>query len=174
LITAVLIAAGAISAAALAAPTAPAGGHVYIHATGGPGATGTMIVVGAIGDHGTTLTVDRNGKPTSNGSYVKITLQKGTFEVNSTALNAKLSKQRPMVNRSTCSFMVTGSAPVTLFNGTGLYKGIKGKTMITIAFGGIGPLYTSGPHKGQCNTSTNAKAVAQFATITGAGTVSFS
>jgi hypothetical protein len=172
--TAALVAAGTMCAAALAAPAAPAGGHVYIHATGGPGATGTIIIVGAIGDHGTTLSVDKNGKPTANGDFVEMKLQKGTFEVNATVLNAKLSKQRPMLNKSTCSFMVTGSAPVTVFNGTGLYKGIKGKTMITVSFGGVGPIYTTGPQKGQCNTNNNAKAVAQFATITGAGTVSFS
>ena len=96
------------------------------------------------------------------------------YPVFSTALNAKMAKQRPILNKTTCSFMIAGSSRVSMFNGTGLYKGIKGTATITIAFGGIGPDYASGPQKGQCNTNNNAKPVAQFGSITGPGTVSFS
>jgi hypothetical protein len=168
-----LLATGVMCAAVLAAPTAPAGGQIFIHATGGQGPTGTIVIVGAIGDHGTTLTVDKNGKPDSNGTFVKVTLQKGTFEVDSTAFAAKTSKVTPMINKRTCSFMWTASGPMTVFNGTGLYKGIKGTVTITQAFGGVGPVYASGPNKGQCIMSHNAKPLAQFGTITGPGTVTF-
>ena len=152
----------------------PAGGAVYVQATGSNGPAGTIIITGAIGDYGKTLSIDKDGKTDSNGNYVRITLQKGTFEVNSTILNAKTNHAQPMVNRATCSFHFAGTGPVTLFNGTGLYKGIKGKVLITISFGGVGSLYKSGPHKGQCNMSNNAPALAQYGSITGPGTVSFS
>jgi hypothetical protein len=172
---AALLAGGAIfAAAATAAPTAPAGGQIYIHATGSEGPAGKIVIVGAIGDHGKTLQMDKNGKIDPNGNFVKIKLQKGTFEVDSTALNAKENQQHPMVNKGTCSFMLTGTAPVKLFNGTGLYKGIHGTVTITIAFGGIGPDYASGPHKGQCNMNQNVAPVVQFASVSGPGTVSFS
>ena len=173
--SAVLLASGAVwAAAATAAATAPAGGQIYIHATGGQGPAGTIVVVGAIGDHGTTLTIDKDGKPDSNGNFVKVKLQKGTFEVDSTALNAKMAKRVPMLNKSTCSFMIAGSDRVTFFNGTGLYRGISGSAAITIAIGGIGPHYGSGPEKGRCNLNDNAKPVATFGSITGPGTVAFS
>jgi hypothetical protein len=129
--------------------------------------------VGGGGD-GCTNCFDKDGKPDSNGNFVKVTLQKGTFEVDSTALNAKMATLAPMLNKKTCSFMITGSDRVTLFNGTGLYWGISGSAAITIAFGGIGPDYASGPQKGQCNTNNSAKPVATFGSITGPGTVAFS
>ncbi len=164
---------GGGSALGSARATMPAGGPVYIHATGGNGPAGSIVITGAIGDYGKTLSIDRNGKTDSNGNYVRITLQHGTFEVDSTTLNAKTNHARPSVDRATCSFRFTGTGPVTLFNGTGLYKGIKGKVMITISFGGIGPFYKSGPHKGQCNMSDSAPLLAQYGSISGPGTVAF-
>ena len=166
--------AGGGSAFASRAATTPAGGAVYIHATGNNGPAGTIIITGAIGDYGTTLSIDRNGKTDTNGNYVRIRLHKGTFEVNSTVLNAKTNHAQPIFNKATCSFRFAGTGPVTLFNGTGLYKGIKGKVLITVSFGAVGSSYTSGPHKGQCNLSNNAPTLAQWGSITGPGTVSFS
>lgn len=170
-IVAVMVGGG--SALASTAANTPAGGAVYVHATGSNGPAGTIVITGAIGDYGKTLSIDRNGKTDSNGNFVKITLKKGTFEVNSTTLNAKTNHAQPIVDKSTCSFRFAGTAPVTLFNGTGLYAGIKGTVMITVSFGGVGPLYKSGPHKGQCNMSNNARLLAQYGAITGPGTVSF-
>jgi hypothetical protein len=152
----------------------PTGGAVYVHATGGEGPVGTIIITGAIGDYGKTLSVDKDGKTDNNGNFVRITLHQGTFEVDSTALNAKTNHAQPIVNKSTCSIHLTGTGPVTFFNGTGLYKGIKGKALITISYGGVGPRYRSGTHKGQCNFDNNTPPVAQYASITGPGTVSFS
>ena len=162
------------SAFASPAATMPAGGSIYVQATGGEGPGGTIIITGAIGDYGKTLSIDKNGKTDANGNYVKITLKKGTFEVNSTVLNKKTNTAPPIINASTCSFRSSGTGPVTLFNGTGLYKGIKGKVLITLSFGGIGSTYKTGPHKGQCNMSNNAPSLAQWGTITGPGSVSFS
>jgi len=131
------------------------------------------VVTGAIGDFGKTLSINQNGTTNANGNYVKITLKKGTFEVNSTALNAAATNVQPTVNDATCSASGSVIGTVTLFNGTGLYQGISGTLNVTETFAFIGPVYTSGPKKGQCNESNNAKALAQFASITGTGTVSF-
>jgi len=45
--------------------------------------------------------------------------------------------------------------------------------MLTETFAGYGPLYKTGAHKGQCNTSNNATPTAQWGSVTGVGTVTF-
>jgi hypothetical protein len=161
------------AAVALGAST-PAGGKINVFVTQSPnGSKGTIIVTGAIGDYGKTLNVDKSGKPNANGDYVKITLQQGAFLVNATKLQAKLNHLQPTFNKATCSVSASGTGPVSLSDGTGLYTGISGNLQITVTFAFIGPRLTSGPHKGQCNGSNNAPALAQYQSITGSGTVSF-
>ena len=162
-----------LGGAAAVGAAAPAGGSIRIFATPSNGPTGTILIVGAIGDSGKTLTIDKNGAVNPNGNYVKITLKKGTFEVNSTALNAVANNLQPTVNAATCSGYISASAPVTLFGGTGLYTGIAGTVKITETFAFILPRYTSGSKKGQCNESNNAQPIAQYSSIIGAGTVRF-
>ena len=135
------------------------------------GPVSKILITGAIGDYGTATSIDKNGKVDQNGNYVKIALKKGTFEIDSTALNAKLNKAPGVFNKTTCSFAFTGSGGVTFFNGTGLYKGISGTAEITLSFGGIGPRLTTGAHKGECNPSHNAKPLSQYGAIIGTGTV---
>ena len=160
--------------AAGARATAPAGGAIDIYVTPNNGAVYKIVIIGAIGDHGTATTINKDGKVNSNGNYVKIKLSKGSFEVNSVALNKKTNNAPPTVeNRTTCSFGFGGSGPVTLFNGTGLYTGISGTLQITETFAGIGPLYKSGAKKDTCNMSNNAPPVAFWSSITGNGTVEF-
>jgi hypothetical protein len=164
-----------IPAAVALGASAPAGGKINVFVTptvNGP--TGKIVVTGAIGDYGKTLNVNKNGKTDNNGSYVKITLQQGSFLVNATKLDAKLNHLKATVNKATCSVAASGSGPVSLSDGTGLYTGISGNLQITVTFAFIGPRLSSGPHKGQCNGSNNAPALAQYQSITGSGTVSFS
>lgn len=154
---------------------APAGGSIRVFATPSlTGAGGTIVVTGAIGDFGTTMNIDKNGKTDANGNYVKIILKKGTFEVDSTQLNRAANAAQPKVNVATCSGYLGVSDPVTLFHGTGRHAGISGTVKITESFAFIGPDYTSGAKKGQCNMSNDAQPIAQYASIVGSGTVSFS
>jgi hypothetical protein len=166
---ALLATVGAGAATTAATPTA---GPIAILATVGNGPAGKVVVAGAIGDWGTTLTIDKNGKPDQNGNYVKVTLKKGGFEINSTALNKQTANPRPQVASDiTCSISASGSAPVTLFNGTGLYKGINGTVHVTLTFTGVGSRYQSGTKKGQCNHGHNPLAV--LGTVIGHGNIHF-
>jgi hypothetical protein len=118
---------------------------------------GTILITGAIGDYGKTLSIDKNGKADPNGTYAKITLHKGTFEVNLTTFEAKANKAEFPIDKASCSSEGSVTGPVTLFKGTGLYEGIL-------------PRYTSGKNKGQCNGN---QSLDYFSSITGNGTVSF-
>lgn len=160
----------ATSAFAAGTSSHPAGGLVRVFATPGNGASGKIVLTGAIGDYGKTLNVNGAGKPDSNGSFVKITLHKGSFVVNSAALNKKLNSLKPTFNKNTCSAALVATSPVTLSDGQGLYKGISGKIMISVSFAIVGPRLANG----QCNPSNNAKPLAQYQAIIGSGRVSFS
>jgi hypothetical protein len=164
-----------LAASAAFGVSMPAGGAVKLYATPeGNGLHTTVLFTGAIGDHGQALTIDKNGKANANGNYVKVTLKYGTFEINSTALNAKANKMQPTGTPTTCSGLFVASGPVSLFDGTGLYTGISGTLTVTETFAFIGPRYASGAKKGQCNESNSAEPIAQYSSITGTGTVKFS
>jgi hypothetical protein len=156
--------------AALGAGMEP-GGSVHVFAT--PGPTGTILLTGAIGDYGKTLNINANGKVDANGHYVKVNLKHGTFEINAVALNVKLAKVNPSINKTTCSGEGSGTGSVTLLDGTGLYKGLSGTLNVTASFAVIAPRFTSGKSKGQCNLSNSAQPVDQYSWITGSGTVKF-
>jgi hypothetical protein len=177
-----LIGAAATALAALAvgvlvgpaAAAAPAGGPIELYASAGNAGSQHIVVVGAIGDYGTALNVNKNGKPNPNGNYVKVRLKKGTFVIDVTAMNKAInSEQNPQVgSHATCSAAFTGSAPVTFLKGTGLYKGISGTANVTLTFGGVGSTYKSGPKKGLCKQGDQSPR-SSFGFVTGQGTVSF-
>jgi len=153
--------------------TTARGGPIAILATLNGSPTGRIVLAGAIGDWGTAVSIDENGKPDENGNYVKVTLRKGTFEIDSTALNRKTANPRPQIaSNTTCSVSVTGSAPVTLLDGTGLYTGITGTVDATLTFTGVGGRYKNGAKKGQCQQGSG-KPLAMLGTVTGHGTVQF-
>lgn len=153
---------------------APAGGAIQVYVTPNNTGGGPIVITGAIGDFGKTQAINKNGTPNSNGNFVKITLKKGTFEVDSTALNTLANKMQPTVNPITCSGSLSATAPVTLFNGTGLYKGISGTVKITEKFAFVLPTFAGGSKKGQCDERNSAQPIAQYSSITGTGTVKFS
>lgn len=157
-----------LTAAGASGAGMPMGGQVRIFVTPGNGqGNGTIVVAGAIGDYGKT-TKAKNGIAT-------VRLHMGTFEANLSALIKKLNGSKPMIeNKTTCSFVFGATAPVTILNGTGMYKGIQGTLVVTETFAGYGPFYRTGAHKGKCDTSNdNAAPTAQWGSVTGIGTVKF-
>lgn len=165
----------ALLAATAAAGSMPRGGHVELFVTpNSDGVHGPIVVTGAIGDYGQTLSMDKNSKPTADGDYVRVTLRRGTFVMDTTALNAKAQKEQPRVDKATCSFLFSSTGPVTLSNGTGRYRGINGTANVTITFAWVGARYRAGKQKGECNVSESGQPVAQYSSITGAGKVEFS
>lgn len=165
--------AGTVGGTVETASASPSNGQVSVYVTPSNGAKSTIVITGAIGDYGTALSVDKNGKTDQNGNFVVITLKKGTFKVDSTTLNQVANNLQPTVNATTCSATGTGSGPVTLMDGTGLYAGISGTLNITETFAFIGPPFKSGSKKGQCNLSNNARPLAQYGSLTGSGAVTF-
>jgi hypothetical protein len=165
---------GGVAVAAHGVHSGKKGGKVAIFATPSNGPVSKILIAGAIGDFGKAISIDKNGKVDANGNYVKIKLQKGTFEVNSTNLNKAVNNTQPNLDKATCSAYLVKSHTVTLFNGTGAYAGISGTPKITISFAFLGPRFKSGKHKGQCNMKNSAKPLAQYSSIQGGGTVSFS
>ncbi len=159
-----------------AASVTPAGGKIELFATPSGNSGGrTILITGAIGDYGKTESVNKNGTPDPNGNYGKAVLHQGTIEVNLTALNQKENNlPQTIFNLKSCSVHTSVSAPVPVVDGTGLYAGISGTLTFSTTFAFIGPRVTSGPNKGQCSKSNNAPPLAQWISVTGSGTVSFS
>jgi hypothetical protein len=153
----------------------PANGviQVFVHPTNNTGLRGSIVVTGAIGDYGKYLSINQAGKADANGDFVRITLQKGGFEVNSTALNAIASKAQPTFDSTTCSGFLEVSGPNTLLDGTGLYAGISGTITVTETAAYVGPRYKSGKNKGQCDVSNSSQPLASYSSITGVGPVTF-
>jgi hypothetical protein len=173
--TAFAVAMGAAVAAATSSP--PAGGSIHIFATSpGTGGGGKVLITGAVGDHGTSRSVNKAGKPDSNGSYVKLTLTQGAIVLNKSKLDANVNRAYGSLvgNSATCSAAVVASGALPVVGGTRLYKGISGTAHITVSVGFILPRYTSGAHAGQCNESNSAEPAASLQVIDGTGTVSFS
>jgi len=153
---------------------APASGPIELYASAGNAGSQHVVVVGAIGDYGTAINVNKNGKPNPNGNFVKLKLKKGTFEIDVTALNKQLNSNAPpqVESKATCSAAFSGTGPVTFLNGTRLYKGISGTANMTVTFGGVGSRYKTGPKKGDCKEGDPSPR-AQFGFVSGQGTVSF-
>ncbi|HEY2564800.1 MAG TPA: hypothetical protein VGI44_13880 [Acidimicrobiales bacterium] len=133
-----------------------------------------VVFTGAIGDYGTTVSVNSAGKSDSNGNFTKITLKKGGFTVDSSSLNAAFnSSGAPSdFNSTNCSASISvGPATVTIVSdsGTGAYKGISGSVDLSANLALILP-----KKNGSCNTSNSANPVAAYGALTGSGTVSFS
>jgi hypothetical protein len=163
-----LLLVGLLTAAVSAAASMPMGGTVHFFVTPSlSGNGGTIILAGAIGDYGTT-------SPKNSKSIGRAILKKGSFEVDLAKITKAVNNAAPTVaNKTTCSYVFGATAPITIMDGTGAYKGISGVGTITETFAAIGPLYKSGAKKGECNTSNNANPVAQWASITGQATVKF-
>ena len=159
---------------AMAAGTTPAPGKIKVFVVPTSATKGEILITGAIGDYGTTLTVDKSGKADPNGAFQKVSLKQGGFVVDATAFTKKLQHVRPQINPKTCSLVFAGSGPGTVGKGTGLYAGIGGRVTISSTFAGIAPRIKSGAKKGQCNFAQNAQPLRSYQLITATGNVTFS
>jgi hypothetical protein len=132
-----------------------------------------ILLTGAIGDYGTTVSYNKKGKVDSNGAIQKVKLTKGGFSIDATALDQKLNKIKPSFNSSNCSALFSGTGTGKLFGGSGAYKVIRGTLKITVTFAEVAPRYTSGAKQGQCNFADSARPMAQFNAITATGNVTY-
>jgi hypothetical protein len=152
--------------------TTRAGGTINVFAVQqGLSRNSAIVVTGAVGDYGKTFSINKNGNADPNRNYLKIMLQQGAFEANTTALSHKLANARPTVYNSTCSGQFLGTSQVTLFDGTGRYTGITGTVNMTVTGAYILPRYKSGKKIGQCNENTEPIGV--YNSDTGSGQVRF-
>jgi len=69
------------------------------------------------------------------------------------------------MNLKTCHFAVTTRVVFGVLGSksTGKFHETSGRGAVKVYFAGYGPRYTSGPKKGQCNTSPNAPELAKGA-----------
>lgn len=172
----VIVGIALLGASGASAAGSPAGGVVKLFTTQiqFTNPSQPILVIGTVGGSGTAVSIDRNGKTDPNGSYVDVKLPEGTFEINAVALGAKLASLKPsFVGDATCSGMVSGVAPITLFDGTGLYHGISGTLAATVTGAFLLPRYTAGKHKGQCNGSNSAQPASIYTSISATGSVRF-
>jgi hypothetical protein len=161
-VTACALGAGSATVAA----ATPQGGKIRVFVTNTSATTGKILITGAIGDYGTTVSEDASGKVKAGGNFKHVTLKHGGFVVNGTALQQKLNHAKPTINRSNCSFSFSGTGPTTVGGGTGAYAGISGNIAITVTFAEIGKKTAKG-------CSLNGNGLAGYQSITGTGSVSF-
>jgi hypothetical protein len=131
------------------------------------GAGGSMLIAGAIGDHGTYAQVDRNGTPDPNGSYVKIILRNGTIEVRFTAATIR----HKTAFMATCSGVFSERTPSVVLGGTGQYAGISGTLEFTATHVLLSSRHTTGPDAEQCN---HTHIIAEYNSVGASGTVRLS
>ena len=156
-----------VGSVALAAST-PQGGKIRVFVTTTSNTKSKILITGAIGDYGTAVSQDANGKVDPNGNFEKVTLKQGGFVVNATGLAKKINSVKPTINKANCSVAATATGPGTLGDGTGAYTGISGTVALTVTFAGIAPKTATG-----CNLSQNAPVFGAYQSITGVGSVSF-
>jgi hypothetical protein len=159
------------SAAFASTSSTEAGGSVRVFAAPGTSAPSPILLTGAIGDFGTITPINKKGEKDPEGTYIKVTLRQGTFRLNATTLDARLSKAQPAFDQATCSGWLVQSGPVWLTNGTGRYTGISGTLHMTVTVAFISPRYASGKDKGQCGN--NAQPLSRYASTTGSGIVRY-
>jgi hypothetical protein len=151
--------------------------HVFVYGdSSGVGAT--AVLTGAIGDSGSSESIDANGTADpSNNTEELLDLVQGTFRVSVVGLDKKIgiafNNFRPNPRTCSGSISATASVPIVAGSGTGAYTGITGGFVLTFSLALVGPKYGSGKHEGQCNNSQSASPVAQALVVVGSGTVSY-
>ncbi len=132
------------SASASTGSTAP---HGIVHLasfTDNDGAGASVVLSGALGDFGETVSVKPDGSisPDHNGQQ-NFVLTQGTFRIDFSALDREFvaAFQTHPVDKHSCSghITVSGSAPVVPGSGTGAYKGIAGTFQLSLTLDELVP-----------------------------------
>ncbi len=137
-IAAITIGAGVVCGTAMAMTTVggagstPTGGLIKYWVTQPTSTTQSIVVTGAIGDYGTVTNANKDGTANQNGNYALVTLQDGTITVNLTSWKKKNAKTSFPINPKSCSSEGTATGTVSLSNGTGKYKGIRGQLTYSV------------------------------------------
>jgi len=102
-----------------------------------------------------------NGAPPAKGQLHTFITSAG----NLTAMVTAAPTTSQSINLKTCHFAASTRVVFAVVGGksTGKFRGASGKGAVKVYFAGYGPKYTSGPKKGQCNTSPNAPELAKGA-----------
>ena len=138
------------------------GGLVHVYDINPGTATGSVVVTGAIADTGT----DQTGV---SANANRIVLSKGSFEVNTSSIQKKFSTAKPKGNPANCGVVLAATAPASIFNGTGAYKGMTGTVTLNITNAAVLPRKSNGT----CDESPNSVAIGEVTISQGSGTVSF-
>ena len=135
--------------------------HLYEADTALSGNFGTVVLTGAVTDHG----IDHQGVA-GGGVINKLVLSKGSFEINVGGFGDTLDFP---VNPKTCSSdgSATAQVPIVDGTGTGAYKGISGTLDATVSTASIVPRLANR----DCNT--NATRYPGVLIASGTGTVSY-
>jgi hypothetical protein len=147
--------------------TAAHGGPIRVFVTNQTETKGKITITGAIGDYGTAISTDKNGKVDSNGSFEQLHLKQGGLVIDGTGLNKAFAHVHPQFNSDNCSFSFSASGPTKIVSGTGAYAGATGSVKVTVTFAGIGPKLKSG----KCNQANNAPTFGAYSTVTGSGSI---
>ena len=99
--------------------------------------------------------------PPAKGQHHTFTTSAGKLTV---VVTAKPTSSQS-ANLKTCHFVATTRVVFAVVGSksTGKFHGTSGPGVVVVYFAGYGPKYTSGPRKGQCNTSPNAPVLAKGA-----------
>jgi hypothetical protein len=132
---------------------------------------GTVVLTGAIGDHGRAVNASPSGKQKKNGTYTLLLLMKGSILLNTTQLNKQLNDPSLPYswNAVTCSGNYYATDPVSVVSGTKFYAGVSGSVNVTAAIAFVDPL-----QKGKCNNGQNSpNPSALYTSVSGTGNVRF-
>jgi hypothetical protein len=176
---AAIVIAAAVTSLYLAAATlgasGAAGGHVQVFIT--PSLTGKgggpIIITGAIGDHGKSIKVNASGQPDPKGTHSLAKLQYGSILFNTRPLRKaiQVGTEKATPDLASCSLQGSTTANVPIISGTRQYSGITGTLHVRFTFAEVAGRYSRGPKQGKCNLA--AGPVAQWASVVGAGSVTF-
>lgn len=154
------------AAATKSAPPTPTTETITGQVTGTDAVADTLVIplklTGVVKTTGT-ITI-----PQINATHITITFptKAGNFVVAAVLLDPNAAPT--VVNAAACRFKDTGHVTYTVdgAKSTGSFAGATGSGKATLVLEADAPKYTSGSHKGQCNTSNNAQPMAAGALVT--------